>query len=185
MSKPDSQAPSSEDPAATIREQARKVRQSRHEIDEEPASDAIDESSQEFHVEVEESKTNMRRAARGPSAWDRAKPHAIKLLLTALGGLAGTGGGVALEKSRPPPSVVEMNKLRTELDAEKAARERLDAELREKIASAKSDGKESYKDLRELMFDQVNKPLNSRLNSLEAWQAEQIREQERTRRTVR
>ena len=178
MSNPDSQAPFSEDPAETIREQARKVRQSRHD------EDTFDESKPGFRVEVEESKTNMRRQARGPSVWDRLKPHAIKLLLTAVGGLAGTGGGVALEKSRPPPSIVEMNNLRKELDAEKAAREKLDVELREKIAGVDAVRKESYTDLRGLMFEQVNKPLNLRLNSIEAWQAEQVREQERARRKI-
>lgn len=108
-----------------------------------------------------------------------------RILLTALGGLAGTGGGVAWQATRPPPSEIELQKLRADLDAEKSARAKDADECKEKIKETRSMDRDSYKDLRELMFEQVNKPLNQRVNSLEAWQADQVREQERDRRHIR
>lgn len=167
--------PREEDAEKRIRNVARKLRDSRPDTERQPDTERPEDS---FKVETDESVTSMKRQARGPSLWERARPMVIKILAGAIAAALGTGGGVVYQGTRPPPSVIEVRRMRGELAAVKAQRETDRAVFEERTANLKENYKEAYSQLRKDLFEEYRK-LEERTKSLEAYKAEKEAEARR------
>lgn len=161
---------------------AKKLRDSQTEITIPPDSGS-ERPDSEFSKA--ESSTSLKRQVRGPSFWERIKPAVAKLVTAGVIALSsaalGTGAGVRYQESRPPPSVVEVRKLRAAVAAEKVAREKFEAVFDERVKNFREAYKENYSDLRAGIYEDFRR-LQAQVESLEAYKAEKEAEERRKRR---